>query len=403
VTTEAQPVIEAVLSDLGVDKNKVLFLEDSIPTETPDRYASIVIDHDVIGNHPVDTSRISAIKELCGPGLIDGGCLIIFRRGHPSDKALAAFRNQLWPHFHTPAFYILNNGKHILRRDLAGVTKLSHPTPAGLNGYVAVAVGRDQVFSPGAVTKKFDENAAGWNGIPGSPSYGHFRWMRRIMAEVAKPEPGVKLLDAGCGAGWVGLEAASMGAEVSAFDPSPEMIKIVASNAKELGVEVELDVGFAENSPFNGPFETVISSGVISFSSDHDAFFDGVDSVLEKNGLLVLGDLNYRSRGMTHRRLNNPVIPLREMNALTRDDVVEKLKRRGYKIEKVWFYQLTRPIPQLMHISETRMGGLGAFSLLMLNKAAFLIDSFCGSFASGLFDSYIVKARKHGPPMQLID
>ena len=201
----------------------------------------------------------------------------------------------------------------------------------------------------------------------------------------------------GCGAGWVGLEAARMGARLSAFDPSPEMIRIAASNAESLGIEARFEVGFAEASPFEGPFDRIISSGVVSFAPDPDAYFDGLDRVLRRSGTLVVGDLNFRSRGMRRRRLKKPVLPLRELNALKREQAIVHLRRRGYRIERVGFYQLTRPVPQLMHLAEARLGGLGCASLLLLNRLAHFLDGITGSRAAHLFDSFFVKAVKHAP------
>ena len=218
------------------------------------------------------------------------------------------------------------------------------------------------------------------------------------MAEAAGPLAGQTVLDAGCGAGWVGIEAALSGGKVSAFDPSPEMVRLAGENGRTQGVDLDLKVGFGERPPFQEPFDIVISSGVISFSLDQEGFLDGLDSMVKDGGLLVVGDVNPCSLGMGYRRRRHPVLPLRELNGIAGLKVAEMLKCRGYLIEKIGYYQLTLPVPALMHISETRLGGLGASFLLLLNKCAHHIAKASGSFASAFFDSYVIRARKTVPP-----
>ena len=83
------------------------------------------------------------------------------------------------------------------------------------------------------------------------------------------------------------------------------------------------------------------------------------------------------------------------MNALSRLQLIKKLTARGYAIENKWHYQLTLPVPLLMHISETRLGGFGSSLLLWLNKTAFSLSSIVGPQSGLLFDSHIIRARKN--------
>ncbi|MFH1999025.1 MAG: class I SAM-dependent methyltransferase, partial [Planctomycetota bacterium] len=177
-------------------------------------------------------------------------------------------------------------------------------------------------------------------------------------------------------------------------DPSPEMARIAAENARSMGVDIDVKVGFSEAPPFDEPFDTVFSAGVISFSPDHDLFIEGLDSQLVHHGILVIADVNPLSLGMRYRRSRHPVLPFRELNALSRLRVIEKLTHRGYTIEDKWHYQLTLPVPLLMHLSETRFGGMGSSLLLALNKAAFTLSPLMGFRTGLLFDSYIIRARK---------
>jgi SAM-dependent methyltransferase len=178
------------------------------------------------------------------------------------------------------------------------------------------------------------------------------------------------------------------------------MARLAGENSAGLGLSLDVKVGFGERPPFQGSFDIVVSSGVISFSPDQKGFLDGLDSHLKEGGVLILGDVNPFSLGMRYRRRRHPVLPLRELNGIARAKVIEMLKRRGYRIEKKGYYQLTLPVPALMHLSETRLKGFGCSLLLLLNKAAMATDSALGSFAGGLFDSYLVRARKPAHPVE---
>ena len=84
-------------------------------------------------------------------------------------------------------------------------------------------------------------------------------------------------------------------------------------------------MGFGDAPPFPAdgeePFDVVISSGVISFAPDPDAWLEGLVATVRPGGLLVIGDIQLRSRGMQRRRGRKPLLPARELNALDDEDV----------------------------------------------------------------------------------
>jgi len=320
----------------------------------------------------------------------DGRMLIVGSSTASMDQ-LCRLRDGLWPDLHVVRVYRWFDAGGIERIDVGGRRNLG--STADGSGFAVAALRRTFAMSPDVTTEKFDKNATGWNGDPGSPNYGHFRWMRRLIAACAKVRPGEAALDAGCGAGWVGIEAARMGARVSLFDPSPAMVRIVEENARQQGVQVVAKVGFVEHPPFDGPFDLVLDSGVISFAPDPEAFLDGLDRMVAPGGRLVIGDLNPLSAGMRRRRREQVTLPVRELNGLPREDVAERLCRRGYTISWGRYYQITSPVPELMHRYPSR---LLCGTLLALNRFASAVDAACGAQMAPLFDSWILAARK-GP------
>ncbi len=326
-----------------------------------------------------------------------GRPLLVRLPGRPPDERLAAVRNALWPALHLLAIYRVRPDGRATRRTGEGKTVLAEGRPGATDGTSCTLLllrRREDATGRQTTRAKFDANAAGWNGDPGSPSYGHYRWMRRLLALVARPRRGERALDAGSGTGWVGIEAALLGAQVSAFDPSPAMIELARANAASVGVPLDARVGFVEAAPFEQPFDLVLNSGVISFAPDAAAFIEGIDRLVARGGRLVIGDLNPASRGFRRRRERLPLLPVRELGGLRRRQVEQLLVARGYRIAARRYYQLSWPVPQLMALSERRAGGFGCGLLLALNRLASALDALIGARCERGFDSWILVARK---------
>jgi SAM-dependent methyltransferase len=337
------------------------------------------------------------------------GTLLFLVPGAPRAADLAAWRNALWPAVHTIALY--RAGANGLVRETLGGTHHLVGCPT-LPGTILVGRPRGLVLSPQATVEKFDANAAGWSGDPSSPGYGHHRWMRRHVALFAPlPEPAhagapLRILDFGCGGGWVGIEAALAaqaarpqghgGAiEFCAFDPSPEMVRLAEENARAAGVHSFTGrTGFGHAPPFPGegeaPFDLVLSSGVVSFAPDADAWFDGLLATVRPGGTLVVADIHRDACGMRARRASKPLLPVRELNALSRAEALASLEARACEITACAGYQLTRPVPQLLHLNETRLSGLFSGPLLALNRLAAASHLSLAVPSQSSFDSWVI-------------
>ena len=122
------------------------------------------------------------------------------------------------------------------------------------------------------------------------------------FAGVANPwslgrlEPGMRVLDIGCGAGMDSLIAALMvGPEgsVTGIDMTPEMIEKARKGVAELGLNnVAFIEGEAETLPFdNESFDIVLSNSVIDLIPDKDAVFGEIHRVLVPGGRLQIADV----------------------------------------------------------------------------------------------------------------
>ena len=389
IAAPAPADLAPALEDLGVAAAEV-----ALGTGSRGSYLLVSMDREP------DPDQVETLVANLDPG----GILLLFApdpdpdHSHQTVRGLATWRNALWPELHVGRWYGFYAGQ-VVRHTLAGKESVGQ---SPLAGTLLVAKRRAEVMSPEATVQKFDQNAAGWDGEPGSAGYPHHRWMRRYVGLFAgTPAPGARILDFGCGAGWCGVEAArrAPGSSLCSFDPSPEMVRITGENARRSGIEDFTGrTGFGEDPPFpqgtEEPFDLVISSGVISFSPDPERWLDGLCETVRPGGTLVVGDINGGSRGFQRRRATKPLLPVRELNARTRDEVRAGLERRGFVFERWAGYQLTRPIPQLMHLNETRLHGALTYPLLWANQVSAAVDGALGSTLQDRFDSWVIRLRR---------
>ncbi len=350
------------------------------PTTDPASFAPPILEH----------ARASASPT---------GWLLVFVPGKPTDAQLAALRDALWPAWHVSALYKTSH-RGVERRTLEGLHDLHRAI--GHKGVLVAARGREAVLAPDATVAKFDKNAAGWNGQPGRPGHAHFRWMRKFVADLAGEHRARRILDFGCGAGWVGIEAALASAsrggtpELAAFDPSPEMVRITEENARAAGLARSTGrTGFGEDPPFPAageePFDLVLSSGVVSFARDRERWFDGLTRTVAPRGTLVIGDIHPGSKGMRRRRREKPLLPVREMNGMRREDARTALESRGFRFEAWSGYQLSDPVPQWNHLDATRLRGLLGPTLLAWNRRAAAHSLANDGAGQDRFDSWAMR------------
>ncbi len=389
-SNELRQVFEA----FGLNPRDVIALGSDSEAQPGHRFHGIGQDELLVGR------RFAGLDLELG----DDSAFMLVVEGNVDDKRLAAWRNALWPLIHVGAI-IKSSGGSAKRITLSGVEKLEGSFD--FDGAVLFGRRTDHVMSPAATVEKFDKNAGKWDGQPGGPGYPHFRWMRKFVGHFAQPLPKpqgdtpLEVLDFGCGAGWVGIEAAKAigNVKLSSFDPSPEMVKITESNAAKEGVKsFDGRVGFGEAPPFGGVhegatderFDYVISSGVVSFSPDVETWMDGLVATLKPGADLVVGDIHPLSKGFLRRRSRKPLLPVREMNARTREAIRAGLEARGLKHIRSGAYQLTRPIPEAMHVNETKLKGILTYPLLWANKLITALDGSFGSPMQDRFDSWVM-------------
>jgi trans-aconitate methyltransferase len=101
------------------------------------------------------------------------------------------------------------------------------------------------------------------------------------LVEALDPQPGERILDLGCGDGFLTRRIAASGATVVGVDASPQMV----AAAKERGVDARLASG--ESLSFDHEFDAVFSNAALHWMRDHDAVLQGVYRALKPGGRFV--------------------------------------------------------------------------------------------------------------------
>jgi trans-aconitate methyltransferase len=101
------------------------------------------------------------------------------------------------------------------------------------------------------------------------------------LVEALEPKAGERILDLGCGDGFLTQRLAESGATMVGVDFSPQMI----AAARDRGVDARYASG--EALPFDREFDAVFSNAALHWMSDHDAVLRGVYRALKPGGRFV--------------------------------------------------------------------------------------------------------------------
>ncbi len=131
----------------------------------------------------------------------------------------------------------------------------------------------------------------------------------RFILGLAGDLRGQRVLDVGCGLGEAAIYFALQGAEVTASDLSPEMLRACQANAARLGVTVRCVAASAESLDLPaGAFDLVYAGNLIHHVVDRERFFRNVRHVLRPGGLFVAWDpLKYNPVVNVYRRIASRV------------------------------------------------------------------------------------------------
>ena len=117
-----------------------------------------------------------------------------------------------------------------------------------------------------------EKHSVVWGSGPYERISEHLRIAHDHLLREVEPRDGEAWLDVATGTGEIATRAAEAGANVTGLDLAPDLIERAKARASDMGVEVTLDVGDAENMPYgDASFDTVTSTFGVMFAPDHAA------------------------------------------------------------------------------------------------------------------------------------
>lgn len=148
--------------------------------------------------------------------------------------------------------------------------------------------------------------------------------------------PAARVLDLGCGDGWIAIKLAKQGHEVWGIDSSETAIERAIEKAKQTGVSdrTHFQVGDALKLPYeNHQFDALIDRGLFHHivRSNYSKYFNEVTRVLKPGGLMFLAVFSKRNR-QTFR------------NKFTRAQI-EQLFDRWFRVRSYAEDQPSEPVP----------------------------------------------------------
>ncbi|UXM85293.1 class I SAM-dependent methyltransferase [Methanococcus aeolicus] len=108
-----------------------------------------------------------------------------------------------------------------------------------------------------------------------------------------------KILDVGCGTGFLSLILAELGHEVVGIDLSEGMLSKARKKADNLGLDIEFMIGDAENLPFKDvSFDAVINRHLLWTLPNPDKAIMEWGRVIKNNGKVVVMDGKWRKNSL---------------------------------------------------------------------------------------------------------
>lgn len=113
-----------------------------------------------------------------------------------------------------------------------------------------------------------------------------------------------RVLDIGCGDGFLAVTLGQRGANVVGLDASQSMLEAARKRASDQETDVVLSLGLAERLPFaDQSFDVVVAVTILCFVAEAEQTFAEIGRVLRPGGRLVIGELGRWSTWAVRRRI----------------------------------------------------------------------------------------------------
>jgi SAM-dependent methyltransferase len=166
------------------------------------------------------------------------------------------------------------------------------------------------------------------------------------VVELLAPKRGERVLDLGCGDGFLTLRLVAAGCEVVAVDASPEQV----AAARRRGLDAR--VARAEALPFAGEFDAVFSNAVLHWVKDAAGTIEGVRRALRPGGRFV-AEMGGEGCVAKIRAAIGAALARRGVDASAHDPwffptaeaYAALLERGGFRVREIALFPRPTPLP----------------------------------------------------------
>lgn len=178
-------------------------------------------------------------------------------------------------------------------------------------------------------------NEANGNRLKASIRQSHNLWM--IVHLLGLPF-GSKILDVGCGRGWISIFLARLGYTVTGIDISPKSIGIAKKEADGEGLKVDFIVGDYEDLDLKDEFDAVIFRESLHYTSNKSDVLKRAYKSLKGGGILILFEPNW-----IHKKYGKMKDEDKATKGMIHQLELKRLIRNvGFKNVRIYYY-LRRP------------------------------------------------------------
>lgn len=122
---------------------------------------------------------------------------------------------------------------------------------------------------------------------------GRFGYLDKVVAAQGIDYSDCRVLDIGCGGGFICEEFAKRNAQVSGVDPSPATIAEASRHAQQVGLPIDYHEGTGEKLPFpDNSFDMISCCDVLEHVADLDLVMQETARVLKPGGLYFYDTIN---------------------------------------------------------------------------------------------------------------
>lgn len=160
------------------------------------------------------------------------------------------------------------------------------------------------------------------------------------------PQPGERILDLGCGDGFLTKRIARSGAIAVGIDSAPDLLRAALAR----GVDARL--GSGEHLPFRNEFDAVFSNAALHWMFDQDAVLSGVRTSLRPAGRFVAEMGGHGNVAAVRTALRSAVAPF-GLDAeaaghnifFTADEYRAILEQHGFHVQSIALVPRPTPLP----------------------------------------------------------